>query len=49
MTGMLIAIRNFTIALLLSWMGFSLTPDSEDDKGSDARAPVSSAMGLFGG
>lgn len=49
MTGMLIAIRNFTIALLLSWMGFSLTPDADEDKGSDAVAPNSSAIGFFGG
>ena len=49
MTGMLIAIRNFTIALLLAWMGFSVAPDGEDDKGADAVAPNSSALSFFGG
>ncbi|MCR9269753.1 MAG: hypothetical protein ACX94B_14795 [Henriciella sp.] len=49
MTGMLIVIRNFTIALLLAWMGFSVSPDSEDDKGADATSPASSAIGFFAG
>jgi len=49
MTGVLIAIRNFTIALLLAWMGFSAAPSGDDDKGSDSAAPATAAFNFFGG
>lgn len=44
MAGILIAIRNFTIALLLAWMGFSVSPDSDERGDNSSAAPNSSMM-----
>ncbi|MEC7289941.1 MAG: hypothetical protein VXW22_07640 [Pseudomonadota bacterium] len=44
MAGILIAIRNFTIAVLLAWMGFSVAPDSDDRGDNSSAAPNSSAI-----
>ena len=49
MLGMLVAIRNFTIAILLAWMGFSVSPDSDSDKEANSAAPNTSAIGFFSG
>lgn len=48
MVGILIAVRNFTIAILLAWMGFSLAPDADDKEDSAAGAPNSSAIAFIG-
>lgn len=48
MVGILIAVRNFTIAILLAWMGFSLAPDANDNEDSAAGAPNSSAIAFIG-
>lgn len=45
MVGIFIAVRNFTIAVLLAWMGFSLAPDADEKKDS---APSSSAIAFIG-
>ncbi|MEP1142790.1 MAG: hypothetical protein ABJH52_03650 [Henriciella sp.] len=49
MTGLLIAIRNFTIALMLAWMGFSAAPSGDDDNGSESAGSPAAALSLFGG
>lgn len=47
MLGILVAIRNFTIAVLLAWMGFSVAPDKEKEN-ERTQVPVkSSASALF--
>ena len=46
MLGVLVAIRNFTIAVLLAWMGFSVAPDDNEKKDS-AIAPSSGAVSFF--
>lgn len=48
MFGILIAIRNFTIAVLLAWMGFSIAPDGDNKDDSRADAPNSSALSFVG-
>ena len=48
MVGIFIAIRNFTIAVLLAWMGFSLAPDANDKEDSATGAPNSSAIAFIG-
>lgn len=48
MVGILIAVRNFTIAVLLAWMGFSLAPDADDADDSSSIAPNSSAIAFIG-
>ncbi|MCR9077945.1 MAG: hypothetical protein NXH78_02490 [Hyphomonadaceae bacterium] len=48
MVGILIAVRNFTIAVLLAWMGFSLAPDADDKEESGSIAPNSSAIAFIG-
>lgn len=48
MVGILIAVRNFTIAVLLAWMGFSVAPDADDKNDSGAGAPNSNAIAFIG-
>ncbi len=48
MFGILIAVRNFTIAVLLAWMGFSVAPDSEKQDDSKADAPNNSVLSIMG-
>lgn len=48
MFGILIAVRNFTIAVLLAWMGFSLAPDSDQQDESPSSAPNNSALSFIG-
>jgi hypothetical protein len=48
MFGILIAVRNFTIAVLLAWMGFSLAPDSDKNDDSTSGAPNNSALSFIG-
>ena len=48
MFGFLIAVRNFTIAVLLAWMGFSVSPDSDNKEDSTAGAPASNALSFIG-
>ena len=47
MLGILVAIRNFTIALLLAWMGFSIAPDSDEDKKSSSALSNSQSISGF--
>ena len=49
MLGLLITIRNFTIALMLAWMGFSLAPDSDNEKEANNASPNTGAFSLFAG
>jgi hypothetical protein len=49
MLGLLVAIRNFTIALVLAWMGFSVAPDSDKDNETRTVAPASGAVSLITG
>ena len=44
MLGFLIALRNFTIAVLLAWMGFSVAPDNDEKKESSSAVPASNVM-----
>ncbi len=48
MVGILIAVRNFTIAVLLAWMGFSVAPDADKEKDSTVVAPNSNAIAFIG-
>lgn len=49
MTSLLIAIRNFTIAIILAWMGFSVAPDADKDQESNSIVPNTAALTLIGG
>ncbi|MEE2929139.1 MAG: hypothetical protein VX599_00335 [Pseudomonadota bacterium] len=49
MTSILVAVRNFTIALILAWMGFSVSPDSDKDQESISIAPNATAFNLING
>jgi len=49
MLTLLVAIRNFTVAVLLTWMGFSVAPDSDEKKEAASQAPNSSAIGFLAG
>mgnify|MGYP007079442904 CR=1 FL=1 len=49
MLTVLVAIRNFTVAILLTWMGFSVAPDGDDKNDSAHQAPNSSAISFFAG
>lgn len=48
MLTVLVAIRNFTIAVLLTWMGFSVAPDGDDKKDAASQAPNSAISFLAG-
>lgn len=48
MFGILIAVRNFTIAVLLAWMGFSVAPDSDKQDDSNAAPANSHALSFIG-
>ena len=47
MISLLVAVRNFTIAVLLAWMGFSVSPDSDDQKESSTDAPAATFASLL--
>lgn len=49
MLAVLVAIRNFTVAVLLAWMGFSVSPDNDDKQDSVAPVPNSAAFNVFTG
>lgn len=49
MLTVLVAIRNFTVAVLLTWMGFSVAPDGDDKKDAAQPAPNSNAISFFAG
>jgi len=49
MLTVLVAIRNFTVAVLLTWMGFSVAPDGDDKKDAAPQAPNSSAISFLAG
>lgn len=49
MLNLFVAIRNFTVALILAWMGFSVAPDSDEKQDQRSVAPNSSSLGLFTG
>ena len=48
MLSLLVAVRNFTIAVLLAWMGFSESPDSDDKKETNSAAPASAMTNILG-
>ena len=48
MLSLLVAVRNFTIAVLLAWMGFSVSPDSDDKKEATSAAPASAISNVLG-
>ncbi|NQY41476.1 MAG: hypothetical protein HRT80_15430 [Henriciella sp.] len=48
MLSLLVAVRNFTIAVLLAWMGFSVSPDSEDKKEANSAAPANAISSVLG-
>ncbi|MEM7328535.1 MAG: hypothetical protein AAF437_07335 [Pseudomonadota bacterium] len=49
MIAVLVAIQKFTVALILAWMGFSISPDTDENKDSLAPAPNSSFVSLISG
>jgi len=49
MLTVLVAIRNFTVAVLLTWMGFSVAPSGDDQKDTAQQAPNNSAISFFAG
>lgn len=49
MTDLLVAVRNLTIALLLAWLGFSVSPDSDDQDEAKPSSPSASAFGIITG
>lgn len=49
MLTLLIAIQNFTVALILAWMGFSVSPDADEKNESMAPAPNSSFVQMISG
>ncbi|MEM9573481.1 MAG: hypothetical protein AAF996_18605 [Pseudomonadota bacterium] len=49
MIDLFVAIRNFTVALILAWMGFSIAPDSDDQQEQGSAAPSTSFVGLIAG
>ncbi|MEM7638673.1 MAG: hypothetical protein AAF269_06380 [Pseudomonadota bacterium] len=49
MIALLVAIQKFTVAIILAWMGFSVSPDSDDNQDSMAPVPNSSFISTFAG
>jgi hypothetical protein len=49
MLNLFVAIRNFTVALILAWMGFSIAPDSDDKQDQRSVTPNASSVGLIAG
>lgn len=49
MLSILVAIRNFTVAILLAWMGFSVAPSGDDKKESVSTAPNGSVLSFVAG
>ena len=47
MLSLLVAVRNFTIAVLLAWMGFSVSPDSDDKKEANSASPADAISNVF--
>ena len=48
MVGLLIAIRNFTIAIILAWLGFCVSPDSDEKQDSSSALPGSAISAIIG-
>ena len=49
MITLLIAVQKFTVAIILAWMGFSVSPDSDDNQESTAPVPNSSFISSIAG
>ena len=49
MLTILVAIRNFTVAILLAWMGFSVAPEGDEQKDAAAPVPSSNAISFLAG
>ncbi|MEL6827933.1 MAG: hypothetical protein AAFN91_16920 [Pseudomonadota bacterium] len=49
MITLLIAVQKFTVAIILAWMGFSVSPDSDDNQESMAPVPNSSFISSIAG
>ncbi|MEM9180637.1 MAG: hypothetical protein AAGA89_13035 [Pseudomonadota bacterium] len=49
MIALLVAIQKFTVAIILAWMGFSVSPDSDDNQDSMAPVPNSSFISTIAG
>lgn len=48
MISLLVAVRNFTIAVLLAWMGFSVSTDSDDKNEANSASPANAISNVFG-
>lgn len=44
MTELLVMFRNFLVALILGWLGFSLSPDDGQDKDSQPQEKAPQVM-----
>lgn len=49
MIALLVAIQKFTVAIILAWMGFSVSPESDDNQDSIAPVPNSSFVSSIAG
>ncbi|MEM6557398.1 MAG: hypothetical protein AAF642_16065 [Pseudomonadota bacterium] len=49
MITLLVAVQKFTVAIILAWMGFSVSPDSDDNQESMAPVPNSSFISSIAG
>ena len=49
MVALFVAIRNFTVAIVLAWMGFSVAPDAGEQKETRTSTPNDSAISFLGG
>ncbi|GAB5455114.1 MAG: hypothetical protein Hens2KO_13430 [Henriciella sp.] len=47
MLSLLVAVRNYTIAILLAWMGFSVSPDSDDKKEANSASPTAAIASVL--
>ncbi|MFN3211559.1 MAG: hypothetical protein ACE37M_00500 [Henriciella sp.] len=47
MVNFLVAVRNFTIAVLLAWMGFSVAPESADKEEANSGSPSNAISSIF--
>ncbi|MEL6414412.1 MAG: hypothetical protein AAFQ15_05675 [Pseudomonadota bacterium] len=48
MLSLLAAVRNFTIAVLLAWMGFSVSSDADDKKEATSASPAGAVSSILG-
>jgi hypothetical protein len=47
MVSFLVAIRNYTIAILLAWMGFSVAPEASDKEEANSGSPANAISSVF--